>query len=63
MRRLPNKLWMTMILGGALCVSMSVNATVIDAKPANGGTTTEASTETTIPAEQVTKQENGTTAN
>lgn len=63
MRRLPNKLWMTMILGGALCVSMSVNATVIDAKPANGGTTTEASTETTIPAEQVTTQENGTTAN
>ena len=63
MRRLSNKLLMTMILGGALCVSMSVNATVIDAKPENGGTTTEASTDTTIPAEQTTTQENGKTAN
>ena len=63
MRRLSNKLLMTMILGGALCVSMSVNATVIDAKPENGGTTTEASSATTIPAEQSTTQENGKTAN
>ena len=63
MRRLSNKLLMTMILGGALCVSMSVNATVIDAKPENGGTTTEASTDTMIPAEQTTTQENGKTAN